>query len=105
VTRAVRREDVVRALADAVVKVPGVARLHPGSIVETATHFAGGKVVGIRLGDPVEIHIVADRVPLPPVADKVVAAARKVLAASGDDSPVTVIVDDVDDAALERRRS
>jgi hypothetical protein len=99
-----RREDLVRALAEAVEKVPGVARLHPGSVVEAATHFSGGKVVGVRLGDPVEIHIEADRVPLPPVATKVVAAARRVLAAAGDDSQVTVVVDDVAEAALERRR-
>jgi hypothetical protein len=99
-----RREDLVRALAEAVEKVPGVARLHPGSVVEAATHFSGGKVVGVRLGDPVEIHIEADRVPLPPVATKVVAAARRVLAAAGDHSQVTVVVDDVAEAALERRR-
>ncbi|MFC7484639.1 hypothetical protein ACFQX7_37875 [Luedemannella flava] len=99
-----RREDLVRALAEAVEQVPGVARLHPGTVVEVATHFAGGKVVGVRLGDPVEIHIVADRVPLPPVAAEVAAATRRILAAAGDDRQVTVVVDDVVEAALERRR-
>ena len=99
-----RHEDLVRALAEAVERVPGVARLHPGSVVEAATYFPGGKIVGVRLGDPVEIHIEADRVPLPAVATDVVAAARRVLAAAGVDSQVTVVVDDVAESALERRR-
>ncbi len=104
-TRApMRREDLVRAIADAVQHVPGVARLHPGTIVEAATYYAGGKVVGVRLADPVEIHIEADRVPLPPVTAKVVEAARNVLAAAGDDRQVIVVVDEVAEAALERRQ-
>jgi len=68
-----------------------------------APGFPGGKVVGIRLSDPVEVHIVADEVPLPPVAVRVGAAAHAVLAGAGEDRAVQVIIDDVVAAALERR--
>ena len=99
-----RREDLARAVADAVVDVPGVARLHPGTGVEVATLFPGGKVIGLRLsGEVVEVHLVADRVPLPPVADEAAAAARRVLAAAGDGRDVRVVVEDVEASAVERR--
>ena len=45
----VRREDVARAVADAVLAVPGVAGLSPGTGVEVSTQFSGGKVIGVRL--------------------------------------------------------
>jgi hypothetical protein len=101
----VRREDLARSIADAVTEVPGVAGLTSAdSSVEVATLFAGGKVVGLRLGeDAVEIHIVVERVPMQPVADKAVAAARRVLSAIGDDRAVQVIVADVVLDALDRR--
>jgi len=102
-----RREDLAQAVADAVTAVPGVARLTGGPGVEVATLFSGGKVVGLRLSsDPVEVHIVADRMPLPPVADEAVAAARRVLSAAGDDREVRVVVVDVESeamATLDRR--
>jgi hypothetical protein len=100
----VRREDVARAVADAVLEVPGVARLSPGSPVEVSTLFAGGKVVGVRLsGDVVEVHIVADRGPLPAVAEQTSIAAKRVLSASGDARDVLVVVDDVEESAVDRR--
>jgi len=99
----VRREDLAHALATAVTDVPGVAALGAGTGIEPATYFPGGKVVGIRLSDPVEVHIVADEVPLPPVAVRVGAAAHAVLAGAGEDRAVQVIIDDVVAAALERR--
>jgi len=100
----VRREDIARAVADAVLAVPGVAGLSPGSGVEVSTQFSGGKVIGVRLtGDKVEVHIVADRIPLPPIANEAAAAARQVLAATGDDRPVVVVVDDIVTDALTRR--
>ena len=103
-TAVVRREDVARAVADAVTAVPGVAGLSPGSGVEVSTQFAGGKVVGVRLtGDEVEIHIVADQVPLGRVGDEAAAAARRVLTANGDTRPVIVVIDDVAAEALDRR--
>jgi hypothetical protein len=72
--------------------------------VEVSTQFSGGKVLGLRLtSDPVEVHIRADRVPLPPVAEAAATAARTVLAAAGDDRPVRVVVDDIVADALNRR--
>ena len=100
----VRREDLARSVADAVTAVPGVAAMSPGSGVEVATLFAGGKVIGLRLGpDAVDVHIVADRVPLQPVADEAAEAARRVLAAAGDERSVRVVVEDVMMDALDRR--
>ena len=99
-----RREDLARAVADAVVDVPGVTRLSPGTGVEVATLFAGGKVIGLRLsGEVVEVHLVADRVPLPPIADEAAAAARRVLSAAGDPRDVLVVMEDVEASAVERR--
>jgi len=46
---------------------------------------------------------VADRVPLPPVADEAAAAAQRVLAAAGDGRDVRVVVEDVEASAVERR--
>ncbi|MPZ27939.1 MAG: hypothetical protein GEV12_16385 [Micromonosporaceae bacterium] len=87
---------------DAVLAVPGVARLAGGSAVEVATHYAGGKVVGVRLaGTTVQVHVVVDQLPVPPVADRVESAVREVLAAAGDPRPVQVMVDDVDDTAFQ----
>jgi hypothetical protein len=100
----VRREDVARSVADAVLAVPGVADLSPGPGVEVATLFSGGKVVGVRLtGEQVEIHIRADQAPLPPVAEAAAQAARRVLAASGDDRPIQIFVDDITAEAFGRR--
>jgi len=100
----VRREDLARAVADAVTSVPGVARLSPGTGVEVATLFAGGKVVGLRLsGTAVAVHIVADAGPLQAIADEAAAAARRVLMAAGDSRPVNVVIEDVEAAALGRR--
>ena len=108
----VRREDIAQAVADAVRAVPGVAGLSPGTGVEVSTQFSGGKVIGVRLiGDEAEVHIIADRLPLPPIANEAAAAARQVLraaakqvlAAVGDDRPVVVVVDDIAVDTLTRR--
>lgn len=93
--------NLATQVRDAALAVPGVARLAAGSAVEIATHFAGGKVVGVRLaGETVQVHLVVDRLPVPPVADQVAAAVREVLTGAGDPRPVQVIVDDLDDAAF-----
>ena len=103
-TTLVRREDLARSIADAATQVSGVAGLTGGPGVEVATLFAGGKVVGLRLGDDqVEVHLIADRVPLPPVAQEAAAAVRRVLAAFGDRRSVQVVVDDVVAEAVDRR--
>jgi hypothetical protein len=100
----VRREDLAHAAADAALGVPGVARLSPGHGVEVSTQYAGGKVLGVRLGgDRAEVHIVADQVPLPPITDQVAAAVAGVLAAAGEAKPVTVVVADIELAAADRR--
>jgi hypothetical protein len=100
----VRREDIAAAIADAVTSVPGVAGLTGGEGVEIATFFAGGKVVGVHLGeDEVDVHIVADRTPLTQVADEAAAAALRVLSAAGDKRRVRVYVDDVAIESIDRR--
>jgi len=100
----VRVEDVARAVADAALAVPGVAGLSPGRGVEVSTQFSGGKVLGVRFtADGVTIQIIADRVPLPPVASEVTASVRRVLSAMGDGRAVTVVIDDVVAEALSRR--
>jgi hypothetical protein len=93
-------ERLAPALRDAVLAVPGVVRLAPGGPIEAATYFAGGRVVGVRLSDPVEVHIVVDRLPVVPIAGEVHAAARRVLDGSGESCPVEVVVDDFEPAAL-----
>lgn len=92
--------DLATAVRDAVLAVPGVARLG-GTAVEVATYFAGGKVVGVRLaGETVHVHVVVDQLPVAPVADRVAEAVQQVLAGADDPRPVEVMVDDVDDAAF-----
>lgn len=46
---------------DAIVRaVPGVADLHSGMFGEIATHLAGRKVIGIRIGySAIDVHITA----------------------------------------------
>ncbi|HEY1178946.1 MAG TPA: hypothetical protein VGF17_22560 [Phytomonospora sp.] len=100
-THAHDRGAFAKELHDAIVKVPGVTRLVAGSPVEVATHFAGGRVAGLRLsGDVVEVHVAVDRVPVEPVAEKVRAVVAKRLSAENDDRPVTVTVADLDLANL-----
>jgi hypothetical protein len=94
------RERLVSAVRDAVLAVPGVARLTTGGAIEVATQFAGGKVVGVRLGNPVEVHVAVDRSPIIPVTDRVRAAVHAVLERSGEPRPVDVVVDDIDPVAL-----
>jgi hypothetical protein len=92
-------------MADAARAVPGVADLSPGSPVEVSTQFAGGKVLGVRLRDDyAEVHIVANRAPLPEVARRVAHAVGAVLAAAGTPRPVTVVIEDVTLGAMERRK-
>jgi hypothetical protein len=93
-------EQVASTVRDAVLAVPGVARLTPGAPVEVATHFPGGKVVGVRLGDLVEVHVAVDQLPIAPVVERIRAAVRGVLEHTGGARPVEVVIDDVDPAAL-----
>jgi hypothetical protein len=105
VTATVRRSDLAEAAADAALRVPGVAGLSAGTGVEVATYYPGGKTLGVRLRDDgAEVHIVAGRAPLPPLAEEVAVAVGRVLAAAGAARPVTVVVDDVAEWALDRRK-
>lgn len=87
---------VAEQVRAAILGVPGVTRLSPGSGVEVATQFAGGKVTGIRLGDPVEVHVEVGPVPIAPVAERIRDAVRDVLDRFGRNSSVEVVVEDVD---------
>lgn len=92
-----------RAVATAVLAVPGVARLTSGrGAVAAATHYPGGTVRGVRLStDRVRVHIVVAQLPLRPVADEALRAARTVLDGMGDARKVEVVIDDVDESALD----
>jgi hypothetical protein len=93
--------ELAAAVREAALAVPGVARLAPGTGAEVATHFPGGKLVGVRLaGATVQLHLVVDRLPVPPIAGQVERAVRAVLAGAGDPRPVRVVVEDVDQAAF-----
>jgi len=95
------RGSVARAVAAGVTSVPGVRRLDPGPGVEVATHYAGGKVVGVEVGEQrLRVHVVLDRLPVGPVVHHVHAVARTVLRAAARALPVEVVVEDVDGAAL-----
>ncbi|WP_422769648.1 hypothetical protein ACN28C_23280 [Plantactinospora sp. WMMC1484] len=95
----VRKADpaaVATRVRDAVLLVPGVAGLTAGSGIEAATQFPGGKIVGVRLGDPVEVHVEVGPVPIVPVAEQIQAAVRGVLESFGREASVEVIVEDID---------
>ncbi|MFI6760955.1 hypothetical protein ACIBF5_17650 [Micromonospora sp. NPDC050417] len=94
------RVALATAVRDAVLAVDGVRELTTGGPVEVATQYAGGKVSGIRLGDEVEVHVTVEAVPIGPLGERIQAAVRAVLAGAGVDSPVEVVVDDIDLAAL-----
>jgi uncharacterized alkaline shock family protein YloU len=46
------------AIADAVTSCPGVASLSSGELGEVATYLVGRRVIGIRLRDSIEVHVV-----------------------------------------------
>ena len=74
-----------------------MARLSPGTGVEVATQFAGGKVVGVGVrDDAVVAHLVIDRLPLDQVARAARAAAEAALADLGVARRLDLVIDDVD---------
>lgn len=77
---------------DAVLALPGVSDLHPGSFGEVATYAAGRRVVGVRVRPArTEIHLVtAWGSPVLETADEV---RRTVETITG--TPVDVFVEDV----------
>jgi hypothetical protein len=95
------RGRVALAVAQAVDSVAGVRR-SPGPGVEVATQYRGGKVLGISLGETVQVHVVVSALPIEAVADQVHWAARYALDAAGDRRPVAVVIDDLDVDVLPR---
>lgn len=96
------RGATARAVAAAVMGVPGVVRLTGGQgAVRAATHYPGGTVTGVRLTTKeVWVHIVLGRLPLAPVADEVRRAVRAELDRMGDARAVEIVVEDLDESAL-----
>ena len=93
----VDRAVLAASVASALTQVPGVARLSPGTGVEVATQFAGGKVVGVGVrDDAVVAHLVIDRWPLDQVARAARAAAETALADLGVARRLDLVIDDVD---------
>jgi hypothetical protein len=91
------RGAIARAIAAGVANVPGVARLDPGTGVEVATQYAGGKVPGVAVRpDRIVVRVVLDRLPVAPVADHAHMVAQTVLRAVGWSRPVELVVADVD---------
>ena len=91
------RGSIARAIAAGVANVPGVARLDPGTGVEVATQYAGGKVPGVAVRpDRIVVRVVLDRLPVAPVADHAHMVAQTVLRAVGWSRPVELVVADVD---------
>ena len=77
---------------DAVLALPGVSDLHPGSFGEVATYAAGRRVVGVRVRPArTEIHVVTAWAS--PVLETADAVRRTVEAITG--TPVDVFVEDV----------
>ncbi|MFI5493624.1 hypothetical protein [Actinoplanes sp. NPDC051859] len=79
-------------IAQRVLGVPGVVRLHAGALGEVATYLPGRRVTGVKLGTSlVEVHVVVSaRAPLHPVARTIHAAVAEVVSL-----PVHVYIEDV----------
>lgn len=93
----VNRAVLAAAVATALARVPGVARLSPGTGVEVATQFAGGKVVGVAVRDgAVVAYLVVDRLPVDRVARAARVAGEAALADLGVARRLDLVIDDVD---------
>jgi hypothetical protein len=93
----VNRAVLAAAVATALARVPGVARLSPGTGVEVATQFAGGKVVGVGVrDDAVVAYLVVDRLPVDQVAQAARVAGEAALADLGVARRLDLVIDDVD---------
>ncbi|MEV4759377.1 hypothetical protein AB0J86_30375 [Micromonospora sp. NPDC049559] len=88
--------ELAATVRDAVLAVPGVVRLTPGGPVEAVTFYPGGTVVGVRLGDPVQVRVEVDPVPIGPLADRIRQAVQTVLERHGErPGPIEIFVDDL----------
>lgn len=96
------RVELARALAAEIAGVAGVSRLGGGDGVQAATQFPYGKVDGVSVTEArIEARVVADRLPVTEVAQRVHKAAGLVLLAAGDTRPVRVVITDVDVESLD----
>jgi hypothetical protein len=89
-------DALARAVADAVLAHPSVARLHGGRYGDIATYLPGHRLVGVRIGtddEPVELGVVLhlDR-PIP----EVVRTLRREVAALSGAAAVDITVGDVE---------
>jgi hypothetical protein len=90
------RLELAQAVAAAAAGVTGVAGLSPGPGVPIVTLGGADSVTGVRLtAERVEVHVVADRFPLPEVIAAVTEAVLAVLRGRGDQRDVFVRVEDV----------
>jgi hypothetical protein len=94
--RVIGRGEIALAVA-AAVDATGFVRRTGGNGVEIATYYAGGKVLGVKLGgEHVTVHVVALRLPLDDTARVVHVACRHALEQLSLDWPVEVAIDDLD---------
>ena len=79
-------------IARAVSQCPSVARLSPGIMGEVATYLPGRRVIGVRLSDAIEVHVVGR---YGVTVEQLAAEVRAAVAPLGA-LPVDVYVDDLD---------
>jgi len=93
----VDRVAVAAAVEAVVTSVPGVARLSAGSVVESATYHAGGKIIGVTVDQgTVSVRVVAAELPLPALAERIRVAVARALDGLGVTRRVDIVVDDVE---------
>jgi hypothetical protein len=101
------RAQLASAVAEAVIRVPGVERLSRGSGQEAAVQYAGGKVLGVQISDRhIAVHVLLDRLPLPAIVATVRSRIDDVLARRNDGGAawtVDVVVEGVELDHLPRR--
>jgi hypothetical protein len=86
--------EVADAVAEAVLRVPGVTGLHGGRLGEVATYLPGRRVGGVRIGDDgTGVHVVVD----PDASLRATAAAVRDAVAPHVRGPITVVVEDLED--------
>jgi hypothetical protein len=92
------RAEFARAIARAVVAVPGVTRLvGDAGPVEVATLHRDGKIVGIRFAERVvSVHVAVDSLPLQDVSTAISQAVRGVLGEAGGDRGIRVVIEQLD---------
>lgn len=86
---------VAAQLAALIERVPGVAALHAGTYGDVRTYLPGGRLTGVRVGQPDEPVEVALVLGLGRPIPAVVADVRKAVATVCGDRPVDVTVADV----------